>query len=143
MENEGKKDKLLKIALLAVAAALVIGAALLSSSLKGQTPYANVAQALRENGYTLNDEDLYHVGTFENASISGVLSGVDMTEAVEASKAAGFSGDVEATGKITALLLNTQGGDILTIYTRDGEIELCFVQRLDGGGITPIQRGGE
>ena len=89
-------------------------------------------------GYTLTEDDLFDVGSFENTTIAEVLAGQDLTQAVEAGITGGFPSDVNATGDIRMLLVTMENKDIITIFLRDGKIELCFVQRLDDSAIRPL-----
>lgn len=128
-----------KLIVLLIAGLLIVCAVLLNGAVTQQSPYKAVVQELTARGYTLTEDDLYNVGSFENSTIADVLAGQDLTQAVEASMAGGFPADINAAGNINMLLLTMKNQDIITIFLRDGEIELCFVQRLDDSNLRPLE----
>lgn len=132
-----------KILLLLAAALLIVTAVLLNGAITAKSPYKAVVDELTSRGYTLKEEDLYSVGGFENSSIAQVLAGQELAPAVEAGIAGGFPSDVDAVGDIRLLLLTMENQDIITIFLRDGEIELCFVQRLDDTELKPLDGAAE
>lgn len=125
--------------LLAAAALLIAAAVLLSLDVARNDPLADLARELNAYGYSFDAEDFYVLGGAEDASIREVLedSGAGLAPAVAASREAGFPSNVGAAGDITVLLASAEKG-VVTIYLRDGEIELCFLQTEDGE-ILPIQ----
>lgn len=127
-----------KIIIILIAAAICVGAVIWNGRLEQQSPYAQTVEELRERGYTLNEDDLYNAGSFLETSIAAILAGEDLSEVVEHSRTSGFPSDTEAVGDIQILLVTMQNGDIVTIFTRDGSIELCFVQRLDSAELAPL-----
>jgi len=127
-----------KIILIILAVVICFGAVIWNGTLEQQSPYAQIVKELTDRGYTLDEDDLYNAGSFPNTSISEILAGQDLSEVVELSKASGFPGDADAVGDIQALLVTLQNGDIITMLTRDGSIELCFVQRLDSAELAPL-----
>ena len=127
-----------KIIVLLFAALLAVCAVLLNGTVAQQSPYKAAVQELSARGYTLSEDDLFDVGSFEDTTIAEVLAGQDLTQAVEAGIAGGFPSDVNAAGDIRMLLLTMENKDIITIFLRDGKIELCFVQRLDDSAIRPL-----
>lgn len=128
-----------KVILLIVAALLIVGAVLINGKLTVQSPYRAVVDELTSRGYTMTEDDLYSMGSFNKSSIADVLAGQDLSQAVEASINSGFPSDINAVGDINMLLLTMESGDIITIFLRDGEMELCFVQRLDGSAVRPLE----
>ena len=128
-----------KVILIIAAALLVVGAVLINGKLTVQSPYRAVVDELTSRGYTMTEDDLYSMGSFNNSSIADVLAGQDLSQAVEASIVSGFPSDINAVGDINMLLLTMESGDIITIFLRDGEMELCFVQRLDGSAVRPLE----
>jgi len=127
-----------RTAIFVLAGVLLILALALNMDLQSSSPYNRVVEELRARGYTLVESDLYFVGSFEGQSIQSVLAGEELTEAVEASRQGGFHSDVEAKGEISVLLLTLENQDVITIFTRDGGIELCFIQRLGEDRLRPV-----
>ena len=128
-----------KLIVLLAAALLIVCAVLFNGAVSQQSPYRAAVEELTARGYTLTEDDLYDVGSFEDTTIAEVLAGQDLTQAVEASMAGGFPSDVNAVGNIKMLLLTMENQDIITIFLRDGSIELCFVQRLDDSAVRPLE----
>ncbi|HWQ59127.1 MAG TPA: hypothetical protein VN540_08895 [Clostridia bacterium] len=123
---------------LIIAAGLLAVAVLLKLSIAKDDPLADLASEINAYGYDLAAEDFYVLGGAENTTIAALLSeGTDPAPAIAASKACGFPSDVKAMGDITALLANTERG-VITVYMRDGGIELCFLQT-ESGEVLPIQ----
>lgn len=136
METKGKQRNILLIA-----SACVLGLAVaLWSGLPAQHPNEALAAMLRERGYTVQADQLYNAGSFENQSISKALSGVNLEEAVTASLAGGFPSRVDRTGDVTLLLCALGNRDVITIFLLNGQAELCFVQPLWGGALKPLDR---
>ena len=127
-----------KLIILLIAALLVICAVLLNGAVSQQSPYKAAVEELTARGYTLSEDDLFDVGRFEDSTIAEVLAGQDLSQAVEVSIAAGFPSDINARGNINMLLLTMENKDIITLFLRDGNIELCFVQRLDDSAVRPL-----
>lgn len=127
-----------KLIVLMLAVLLIVCAVLLNGAVSKQSPYNAAVEELTARGYTLTEDDLYDVGSFEDTTIAQVLAGQDLTEAVEAGIQGGFPSDVNAVGHIRMLLLTMENQDIITIFLRDGRIELCFVQRLDDSAVRPL-----
>ena len=114
-----------KLILLGVAVLLLVIAGVWSVQLAENDVLAHLAEELNAFGYTLEGEDIYVLGESRGTSIAEVLEGTDLTEAIAASRAAGFPSDVEAVGDIVAMLAKTEDG-VVTLYLRDEAIELCF-----------------
>ena len=132
-----KMTKGTRIILLSIAALLVVGALLLNASITENHPYSGAAETLREYGYTLDDDDFYNAGSFPDSTIQDILAG---SEAVAASAAGGFPSDINARGNIMLLLLTLENKDVVTVFTRDGKAELCFIQRISSGEIMPLTK---
>ena len=126
-----------RIILLSIAALLIAGALLLNASITENHPYAGAAKTLREYGYTLDDDDFYNAGSFPDSTIQ---EGQDLSEAVAASIEGGFTSDINARGDIMLLLLTLENKDVVTVFTRDGKAELCFIQRISSGEIMPLTK---
>lgn len=125
-----------KLILLGVAVLLLVIAGVWSVQLAESDVLAHLAEELNAFGYTLEGEDIYVLGESRSTSIAEVLEGTDLTEAIAASRAAGFPSDVEAVGDIVAMLAKTEDG-VVTLYLRDEAIELCFIQT-DEGEVLPM-----
>ncbi len=125
--------------LMGLAVALLLGALVWSANIRTRDPLRSLADRINEFGFSLAAEDFYVLGGAEGASIASVLreEGSELDEGVSGSLACGFPSDVEATGEITALLANTTAG-VVTVYLRDGTIELCFLQTPEGE-VKPLQ----
>ena len=67
-------------------------------------------------------------------------AGQDLSEAVAASIEGGFPSDINARGDIMLLLLTLENKDVVTVFTRDGKAELCFIQRISSGEIMPLTK---
>ena len=119
-----------------LAAVLLVVAAVWSVQLAKDDTLAHLAEELNAFGYSLEGEDIYVLGESRGISIAEVLAGTDLTEAVAASRAAGFPSDVNAVGDIVAMLANTEAG-VITLYLRNEAIELCFIQT-DEGQVLPL-----
>ena len=131
-------NKNTKLIVLLIAALLIVCALLLNGKVSKNSPYKYAVDELTARGYTLSEDDLFDVGSFEDTTIADVLAGQDLTQAVEAGIAGGFPSDVNAVGDIKMLLLTMENQDIITIFLRDSKIELCFVQRLDDSAVRPL-----
>ena len=94
-----------------------------------------IADRINSFGYSFTADDLLVAYDNSNTSIASVLDGVDLDNAVRVSREAGFSSDVDKVGGVTLILAN-DGDDIITLYLVDGEIELCFVQTIDGDAVS-------
>lgn len=127
-----------RLALLIVAISLLVLVLLWFIFRAPMSSLNKVADAINKFGYDFTADDL--LVTYDNAetSISAVLNDVDLSDAVQASKQAGFSSDVSKTGGVT-LILASSGDDVITVYLLDGEIELCFIQR-PGGEVAAINK---
>lgn len=125
--------------ILLIASGLALLAALaLWGNLAGQNPNEPLAAMLRARGYTVDAEQFYHAGSFQGQSISQVLSGVDLAEAVAASQAGGFPSDVGRPGAVELLLCGMGNGDVITLFLLDGQAELCFVQSITAGTVAAL-----
>jgi len=118
---------------LIIAAALLTLAILLSLDIARNDPLKDLAREINAYGYYFTAEDFYVLGGAEDTSIAALLGKqeTDLADAVAASRACGFPSNVDAAGDITALLANAEQG-VVTVYLRDGSIELCFLQGANG-----------
>ncbi len=122
-------QKRAKIILLASAAALLLAAAVLSFKTARTGERAKIIEKLNSFGYDFRFDDLFLAGDSSLGSIRSMLpEGLDLSEAVSASKSSGFASDIDKTGEIALLLADAGGGNVITVFVLDGEIELCFIQ---------------
>ena len=126
-------NKKTRLTLLGIAAGLLLLAVLWLVFRSSASSLNAVAKQINSYGYGFIADDL--VIAYDNAdtSIADVLDGIDLEDAVQASREAGFPSDVQRTGGVTLMLAEDDFGGVVTIYLVDGEIELCFVQTTDGG----------
>ena len=120
-----------KLILFGIALVLLVIAAVWSVQIAKDDALAHLAEELNAFGYSLTGEDIYVLGESRSTTIAAVLAGTDLTEAVAASRAAGFPSDINAEGDIVAMLARTETG-VITIYLRNEAIELCFIQTDEG-----------
>lgn len=134
------KDKKTRTILLIVAAALLAAAAFLYFTSDNSALQA-VCDKVNAFGYDFVSDDWYVAGGQADTTIEALSSGEDLSEAVEASKASGFPSDTNKLGEVVLLLGQLENDDVVTVYIVNGEIELCFVQTLNGKlsplGVTP------
>ena len=133
MEKKRKKAGTYIIAAVLLAVGLLWNAALERNSESGR-----LIKTLKSYGYSLTRDELHPIGTWEEQSISALLSEVKLNKAVEASKAAGFSSDIERKGNISLIMADAGGGSVLTLYLVNGEIELAFVQNPGSFDVLPL-----
>ncbi|HOR12454.1 MAG TPA: hypothetical protein PKX46_00910 [Clostridia bacterium] len=133
MEKKRKKAGTYIIAAVLLAAGLLWNAALERNSESGR-----LIKTLKSYGYSLTRDELHPIGTWEEQSISALLSEVKLNKAVEASKAAGFSSDIERKGTVSLIMADAGGGSVLTLYLVNGEIELAFVQNPGSFDVLPL-----
>ena len=97
-----------KLILFGIALVLLVIAAVWSVQIAKDDALAHLAEELNAFGYSLTGEDIYVLGESRSTTIAAVLAGTDLTEAVAASRAAGFPSDVNAEGDIVAMLGHRQ-----------------------------------
>ena len=127
-----------KILLLVLVAVLICIAAALNYDTENLGPRAEICNRLSEYGYSLEFDDIFVSGESERTSIRALLSEVDLTAAVEASLQAGFPSDIDTVGEVVVLLAALDEERVITIYTLDGEMQLCFIQTLDSYEVEPL-----
>jgi len=125
------KDKKTRTILLIVAAALLAAAAFLYFTSDDSALQA-VCEKVNAFGYDFAPDDWYAAGGQADTTIAALSGSEDLSEAVVASKAAGFPSDTQKHGEVVLLLGQLGNDDVVTVYIVNGEIELCFVQTLDG-----------
>lgn len=128
-----------KFILITAACVLLLIAAALSYKTSQTGERSKIASKLRGFGYDLSFDDLYLAGSAKNGSIRELLpEGLDLSDAVAASVSSGFPSDVDQTGEIALLLAEIGKDDVLTIFVRNGEIELCFIQTQGTDRVKPL-----
>lgn len=127
-----------RIVLITLAAVLLGIAAALNYDTENLGPRAEICNRLAEYGYSFGFDDIYVTGEGDGVSIRELLEHVDLTDAVAASRQAGFPSDVDSAGQVVALLAALDEERVVTIYTLDGEMELCFIQILDSYEVEPL-----
>lgn len=134
------KDKRARVIIIAVAAALAVGAAAWGMVLDSNDPLKPVVDKLNSYGYRFVSGDIFIVGETRDTTIAALLAGTELSEAVEASSAAGFPSDVGARGDIMLMLVELDDAEVITIYLRDERIELCFIQHVTSGEVRPLSK---
>ncbi len=117
-----------------IAAAVLIGAALiLGLDVRRDDPLSAVADEINAFGYSLASDDFYVLGGATDTTIASLIAETesDITPVLDASAACGFKNGVDEKGDITVLLAQVDKG-VLTLYLRDGVIEVAFIQTSDG-----------
>ena len=128
--------------LLAVAALVLLGiAAALNFRMDNLGARSEIVNRLNAFGYEFAYDDLYITGDTPDASIRELLGGVPLEDAVAASAECGFGGDVERVGEVVVLLARVSDTEVITVFTVDGRMELCFIQILDSYEVKPLCRG--
>ena len=117
-----------RVLLITAAAVLLAIAMTLNYRLEHLSERAKICNALAEYGYELGFDDIYVSGDTPDISIRELLEGIPLDAAVAASRAAGFPSDVDRIGDIVVLMAAISQDRVITIYTVDGQMELCFIQ---------------
>ena len=153
------KDKRKKLILLAAAAALLIVAAVWSALISGGSELESMTRQINAHGYNLRYDDCYHYyvenGQTEvlakyddwypafhddNISIADALTDLPLDEAVAASKESGYPSDVETRGEVVLFLARADDENIITVFTLDGKLELCFIQLPETGAVRALSK---
>ena len=121
-----------------IAAVLLAVGLLWNAALERNSESGRLIKTLKSYGYSLTRDELHPIGTWEEQSISALLSEVKLNKAVEASKAAGFSSDIERKGTVSLIMADAGGGSVLTLYLVNGDIELAFVQNPGSFDVLPL-----
>lgn len=125
--------------LLLTAAVVLLGIALALNYRLGHLGVrAKICNALNEFGYDFEYSDIYVTGSTRDVNIRELLTDVDLTAAIAASKQAGFPSDVDRVGEVAVLLARVSDTKVITIYTVDGSMELCFIQVLESEAVEPL-----
>ncbi|MEL7609572.1 MAG: hypothetical protein AAGU74_08710 [Bacillota bacterium] len=130
-----------KILLLAAAIVLLCIAAALNYKLDNLGARSEIVNKINAFGYELDYADLYITGDTPSASIRTLMTDVPLEDAVEASRQCGFDGDVDRVGEVVVLLASISETEVITVFTVNGQIELCFIQILNSYEVKPLCRG--
>ena len=132
------KNKTAQNVLLLLALGLLVGAVAMKLHIANANPFNEIIAMLDTFGYTAREEELYVEGEYRDATIQSILRDADLTQAVAASREAGFPSRVEETGDVVLILLATREEEIVTLYYLNGQPELCFVQTADSHAVKPL-----
>lgn len=134
------KDKRKKLILLAAAAALLIIAAVWSALISGGSELESMTRQINAHGYNLRYDDWYPAFHDDNISIADALTDLPLDEAVAASKESGYPSDVETRGEVVLFLARADDENIITVFTIDGKLELCFIQLPETGAVRALSK---
>lgn len=130
-----------KIVLMVAAIVLLGIAAALNYKLENLGARAQIVNQINEFGYDLAYDDLYITGDTPRTSIRELMGELPLEDAVEASGRCGFDGNVDRVGEVVVLLASISKTEVITVFTLDGQIELCFIQTLDSYEVKPLCQG--
>lgn len=116
-----------------IAAGLLAIAVVLKIIIHVNSPLTPIIDMLESRGYTFVEEDIYVLGGQSNTTIAELLekSEGDAKAAIDKSKAAGFSADINTVGDVNILLAQCEEG-VITMYLLNDTPQLCFVQTNEG-----------
>lgn len=132
---EGKRAKRTVLLIAAVLLGLAIW---LLTSANRDDELQKITDTLKTFGYMVYDDELYIAGDYPDTTIAALLGEVDLEAAAAASRAAGFPSDVHKRGDVVPILAAMRGGDVITLYMLNGEMELCFIQRPGSSAVFPL-----
>ena len=124
--------------LLIAAGVLLVAAFLWNARLNSTSEGARLCRIVNEFGYALHPDDLYPTGAWNDTSIRALLPETELSDAVAASKSAGFPSDIDRAGQVTLVMANVGNDDVVTLYLVDREIELGFVQVAGTQGVRAL-----
>ena len=122
------------------AIALLAAALVWRVALNSTGELSKIRRTINDYGYFVGEDAIYPAGYMEAGSIAGMLADedIDMQAAVNASKSSGFPSDVNRQGEVALILAAISDTEVITLFMIDGEIEMGFVQELDGQGVSPL-----
>ncbi len=132
---KGEKTKNI---LMIIAAALLVSAIIMRFQISENDEMAIITNKLSEYGYYISDDSVYIAGDYPNTTISDLLSGIELSQAVNASLESGFPSNIDKRGDIVLILAATKAQDVITLYMLNGEMELCFIQRPNTDEVFPL-----
>lgn len=127
-----------------VIALLVLAAVLLSLKINSGSELSKLCRALNAYGYYFRPDDLTVAGGKANSCIAALVpADEDLTEAVSCSLAAGFPSRTDVYGDVVLFLAAIDDEAVITVYTLNGEIELCFIQHLSDGSLSALTENND
>lgn len=127
------RTALLTCALVLIVIAVVLRIIVAADSLSGR-----IVKELKAHGCTVNADELSQQDYKKQASISSVMEGIDMTDALAASLECGFPSDMLREGELYLLLASLDDEHILTVFVIDEEVELAFIQIKGSEEVLPV-----
>ncbi len=133
-------NKTSRYILIGTAIALLLAALTWRLVLNSTGELSKIRRVINDYGYSIGEDSIYPAGHIEDGSIAGMLAGedIDMRAAVNASKSAGFPSDINRQGEVTLILAAISDTEVITLFVINGEIELGFIQSLDGQAVSPL-----
>lgn len=135
-------SKRAKLIMFVIAVLMLCAAVIWNIYLNEQGDLSKLTNIINAYGYSFDYGDFYAAGSTPDTSIAQLLKDTDLSEAVAASKAAGFPSDIYRVGEVSLLLASLSDTQILTLYAVDGVIELCFLQDIRDNSVYPISGRG-
>ena len=127
------RTALLICALVLIVIAVVLRIIVTADSLSGR-----IARELNAHGCTVNADELSQQVYKKHASISSVMEGIDMTDALAASLECGFPSDMLREGELCLLLAQLDDEHILTVFVINEEVEFAFIQITESDEVLPV-----
>ncbi len=133
-------SKTTRYILIGIALALLLAALAWRLTLNSTGELSKIRRAINDHGYSVLEDTIYPAGYIEYGSIAEMLAGedIDIQAAIDASKSAGFPSDVNKQGEATLILAAISDSEVITLFMINGEIEMGFIQALDGQGVSPL-----
>lgn len=127
------RTALLICALVLIVIAVVLRIIVTADSLSGR-----IVREMKAHGCTVNADELSQQVYKKHASISSVMEGIDMTDALAASLECGFPSDMLREGELYLLLAQLDDEHILTVFVINEEVEFAFIQITESDEVLPI-----
>ena len=86
----------------------------------------------------ISSDELYQQSYAKASSIAEIMTGIDMEDAIAASRRAGFPSDAERQGEIYLLLAKLDDEHVLTVFVVDEAVELAFIQILGSDEVKAV-----
>ncbi len=126
------------VMLMAAAAVLLLAALVWRIGLERHSLSSKIVRELASHGLSVDAAGLYQHAHAKDTSIRELMGETDMTAAVDASKQAGFSADIDRTGEVYCILSDLGEKGVLTLCLVDEDIERAFIQQTGSDEIAPI-----
>lgn len=127
-----------RTAFLICALALIVIAVVLRVFITADSLSDRIARELKSHGCTVNADELSQQIYKKHASISSVMEGIDMTDALSASLECAFPSDMLREGELYLLLAPLDDEHILTVFVIDEEVEFAFIQVKGSEEVLPV-----